>query len=307
MIRHLTSYFFPERTHLNDMFDRDGKLVREMARGDGRRAPAFAGKRRDNTQLDWRVAARAQGHSRPNSLLRGSNPATLSVRSNELAQRSLTLPPREALLMVTLLNHPWLLEARCEQIAELPLTSRPLAGLRDAMLELLARNIALDRAQMRTQLSLLGLEKVVAPAERAIVEDLTFRRSSQATLPTGYRTVAALYTSEEGGRIDVYDDAFVPTTQFVGAVTDPKPFQLLVVVHELGHALHDAPARFAPCQSRERRKHRAHVILLHHWVAVGGFHTPEREQNVAVDAMFALDARQLVFGSFRHGRKLDHC
>jgi DNA primase len=30
------------------------------------------------------------------------------------------------------------------------------------------RNIALDRAQMRTQLSLLGLEKVVALAERAI-------------------------------------------------------------------------------------------------------------------------------------------
>jgi hypothetical protein len=34
MIRHLTSYFFPERTHLNDMFDRDGKLVEEFWTGD---------------------------------------------------------------------------------------------------------------------------------------------------------------------------------------------------------------------------------------------------------------------------------
>jgi DNA primase len=150
------------------LWEKNRKATREIAGSDGRRDPRFVGKRRDNTQLDWRIAARARAVGGPRSLPRAINPASLAVRSNELAQRSLTLPPREALLMVTLLNHPWLLEARCEQIAELPLTSRPLAGLRDAMLELLARNIALDRAQMRTQLSLLGLEKVVALAERAI-------------------------------------------------------------------------------------------------------------------------------------------
>ena len=150
------------------LWAKNRKATREIAGSDGRRDPRFVGKRRDNTQLDWRIAARARAVGGPRSLPRAINPASLAVRSNELAQRSLTLPPREALLMVTLLNHPWLLEARCEQIAELPLTSRPLAGLRDAMLELLARNIALDRAQMRTQLSLLGLEKVVALAERAI-------------------------------------------------------------------------------------------------------------------------------------------
>ena len=50
------------------------------------------------------------------------------------------LPPREVLLIRTLLNHPWLLEARCEEIAELTLTSPPLARLRDALLELLARD-----------------------------------------------------------------------------------------------------------------------------------------------------------------------
>ena len=72
------------------------------------------------------------------------------------------------MLIATLLNHPWLLEARCEEVAELALTSPPLARLRDALLELLARNVALDRAQMRTQLTNLGLDKVVAMAERAI-------------------------------------------------------------------------------------------------------------------------------------------
>ena len=43
------------------------------------------------------------------------------MRSNELAERTLPLPAREALLMRTLLNHPWLLEARCEEVAELDL------------------------------------------------------------------------------------------------------------------------------------------------------------------------------------------
>lgn len=83
------------------------------------------------------------------------------------------------------------------------------------------------------------------PRERALVQDLTVRRDSRATIPTGYATVAAVYTSQDGGRIEVYDDAFVPTTHFVGTVAEPKPFQLLVLVHELGHAIHDAPARSA--------------------------------------------------------------
>src|SRR6185503_8770467 len=96
----------------------------------GRRDPQFAGKRRDNTQLDRRVAERALADGRKRKLPRTTNPASLAIRSNELAQRTLPLPAREALLMCTLLRHPWLLEARCEEVAELTLTSPPLARLR---------------------------------------------------------------------------------------------------------------------------------------------------------------------------------
>ena len=108
--------------------EKNRKLVREMTRTGGRQASPHAGKRRDNTQLDWRIAARAQqGRPRPANTPRAANPATLTVRSNELAERAQMLPPREVLLIRTLLNHPWLLEARCEEVAELTLTSAPLA------------------------------------------------------------------------------------------------------------------------------------------------------------------------------------
>jgi len=150
------------------LWEKNRKATRELAGVDGRRDARFAGKRRNNTEVDWRVTARARTEGRPRKLPRGVNPATLAVRSNELAERAPVLPAREALLMCTLLNHPWLLDARCEEVAELTLTAKPLLGLRDALLELLARNIALDRVEVRSQLTKLGLDKVIALAERAI-------------------------------------------------------------------------------------------------------------------------------------------
>ena len=70
--------------------------------------------------------------------------------------------------MRTLINHPWLLEAHCEEVAELTLTAQPLARLHDAKLGLLGENNSLERDELRSQLTALGLEKVVAMTERAI-------------------------------------------------------------------------------------------------------------------------------------------
>ncbi len=138
------------------LWEKNRKTTRELAGFDGRRDARFAGKRRDNTALDWRVAERARAEGRLHEAPPRRQPGLAAVRSNELAERTLPLPARETLLIVTLLNHPWLLEARCEEVAELALTSPPLARLRDALLELLARNIALDRGEVRSQLTSLG-------------------------------------------------------------------------------------------------------------------------------------------------------
>jgi DNA primase len=181
--------------------EKSRKATRELAGVGGRRDPRFAGKRRNNTELDWRVAERARAESRPRRLPRGTNPATLAVRSNELAQHSLTLPPREALLMVTLLNHPWLLEAHCEQIAEITLTSKPLARLREAILQVLATHADLERAELRTHLTSLGLDKVVAMAERAIThksDKFAEPDTDARDVEAGWRHAVALHEAQVG-------------------------------------------------------------------------------------------------------------
>jgi DNA primase len=182
------------------LWTKNRKLVREMTRTGGRQASPHAGKRRDNTQLDWRIAARAQqARPRPANTPRAANPATLTVRSNELAERSQMLPPREVLLIRTLLNHPWLLEARCEEVAELTLTSAPLARLRDALLELLARNATLESAEVRTQLSSLGLDKIVAMAERASThkgDRFAEPEADPAEVEAGWRDAAAIHETQ---------------------------------------------------------------------------------------------------------------
>jgi DNA primase len=103
--------------------------------------------------------------------------------------------------MATLLSHPWLLEARCEEVAELTLTSPPLARLRDALLALLAQNIALETAEVRTQLSQLGLDKVVAMAERAITHrsDRFARPDADAAeVEAGWQHALALHEAQVG-------------------------------------------------------------------------------------------------------------
>jgi DNA primase len=183
------------------LYEKNRKLVREITRAGGGRASPQAGQRRDNTQLDWRVAARAkQGRPRP-AAPRGANPATLSVRSNELAERSQMLPPREVLLIRTLLNHPWLLEARCEEIAELTLTSPPLARLRDGLLDLLARGTSLERQEMRAQLTNLGLDKIVAMVERASTHKSDRFAEPEAESPlveAGWSDVLAIHETQVG-------------------------------------------------------------------------------------------------------------
>ena len=157
-----------ERELRETLWQKNRRLVRETAGADGRRSGQLAGRRRDNATLDWRVSARATERSRLGSPPRAGNTTPLPPRSNELAEHAALLPAREALLICTLINHPWLLEARCEEVAQLTLTASPLARAARRPASAPRRHNALDRGELRTQLTRLGLDKVVAMVERAI-------------------------------------------------------------------------------------------------------------------------------------------
>jgi DNA primase len=82
---------------------------------------------------------------------------TDSLRNNSMTlPDSAILPRGEALLMYTVLNHPWLLESKAETIAHMTLTAEPLQRLRRALLSMAAAEKPLDRAELRTQLLDLG-------------------------------------------------------------------------------------------------------------------------------------------------------
>ena len=181
------------------LWRRNRRLLEAVARADGRRAPHIAARRRNNAELDWRVAARADEHARLGRLPRAATAMASPVRSNALAQQALPLPPREALILLAILNHPWLLEAHCEALAALTFTSPPLARLRDGLLELLAGGSVLDRAPLRSQLNKLGFAKLIALAERAITHksDRFAAADTEASeVEAGWRDAVKLHATQ---------------------------------------------------------------------------------------------------------------
>jgi DNA primase len=180
------------------LWARTARLTRAIAGRDGR-GSSFPTKRRNNAQLDWRVAARATERSRLGGAPRAAQLGQAPVRSNELAERSLPAPAREALLVTTLLNHPWLLERHCEEVAQLPLTAAPLARLRDGMLALLSQGTPLDGLDLRTQLSAIGLNGSVAIAERGIThkgDKFAEPETDAADVEAGWLHALAMHKSQ---------------------------------------------------------------------------------------------------------------
>jgi DNA primase len=123
--------------------------------------------------------------------------------SSGWATRSEPLPQREALLMRTLLNHPWLLEEHAEDIAALTLTTPGLIRLRDGLLALQAGDNSLDRRVLRSQLEGLSLDKVVDLVERAIThksDKFADPDADRAEVETGWRHTLALHERQSGLR-----------------------------------------------------------------------------------------------------------
>lgn len=110
---------------------------------------------------------------------------------------------REALLLCTLLNHPRLIEAEAERISAIELTSSALSRLRDALMSLLSGDNSLDREGVRSQLSDLGLDKVVELVERAIThkgDRFAGADAAEVEAEKGWRHILALHEQQTGLR-----------------------------------------------------------------------------------------------------------
>ena len=88
--------------------------------------------------------------------------------SVELVEHNLSISPREALIVKTLINHPWLIDEHSEMVAGIEFASTALSSLRDQILAIHAQQNSLDSASLRSQLSKTGVAKVVDLVARTI-------------------------------------------------------------------------------------------------------------------------------------------
>ena len=130
--------------------------------------------------------------------------ASHSLRRSSIVDGETGRPPyREALLIGTLLNHPWLIEAEAERISSIEFSSSALSRLRDALMSLLSGEFSLDRDAVRSQLSDLGLEKVVELVERAIThksDRFAEAVAAEVEAEKGWRHTLALHEQQTGLR-----------------------------------------------------------------------------------------------------------
>lgn len=129
--------------------------------------------------VDWRHRERARLDGRPergrnwnNGFNRfGEAQNAQATASPELSRLSQTVSVREALIMKTLLNHPWLIDEHSERLAEINFTSEALSALRDQILSIHASTNSLDTATLATQLTKTGVAKVVDLVARTMTHN----------------------------------------------------------------------------------------------------------------------------------------
>ena len=132
-----------------------------------------------------RTGLPAQGRRwQPPGLL--DTPLAPSDSLRQTLQEGADVPPREALLLRALMNHPWLIEEQWEEIAGLDFASSAAKRLRDTLLALPSEGVPLDSAELRAQVSQLGLDKALDRLDRA-----TSHRSDRFAEPDAERDVVA--------------------------------------------------------------------------------------------------------------------
>ncbi len=128
------------------------------------------GSRRNNSQVDWHTRQRFFNHPKKRQNLLQQN----FVASDELVSSSLlagdvgSVSPRESLILLTLVNHLWLLDDYAEELAGLNFENKMLQKVLNSILEAYNLEKTLDRSAIHTHLSRLGYVDALNVIEQTI-------------------------------------------------------------------------------------------------------------------------------------------
>ncbi|MDA7947410.1 MAG: DNA primase [Hyphomicrobiaceae bacterium] len=139
--------------------------------------------------------------------------ASESLKQSALVRGASEIASREALILRTLFNHPWLFEDQSEQIASLTFRNRRLEALRDEMLSLTIADNPLDFEAFRTHLRDSESGAIVAQIDRAITHKSDWFAepdASRTDVETGWRQILALHrrSVELGRELEAAQNAF---------------------------------------------------------------------------------------------------
>jgi len=101
-------------------------------------------------------------------------PLSLTPRSSQFANRSVAhraqsvVPPREALILLAAIHHPWLLAEHAEELAELDFMNRDAENLRRALLDAAAAEAIGDPKALAAHLERTRAAELATRMERAI-------------------------------------------------------------------------------------------------------------------------------------------
>jgi DNA primase len=121
-----------------------------------------------------RTFAGVRTRSRPFATPRAPGPRGFGPRSSQFAQRSVAhrtqsgAPPREALILLAALHHPWLLTEHAEELSELDFAHRDSDGLRRTLLDAAAADAAGDPETLAAYVERAGATEIVRRMDRAI-------------------------------------------------------------------------------------------------------------------------------------------
>ncbi|WP_088345565.1 MULTISPECIES: DNA primase [Rhodomicrobium] len=107
-----------------------------------------------------------------------------------------SLPHREALIVTTLLNHPWLLDDYSEEVAAIQFEADALQTLRDCILSVHTEQNPLDKDTLSHQLGKLGHSRLLARVEHAITHNSDWNtqpHASHESVLIGWRHRLALH------------------------------------------------------------------------------------------------------------------
>lgn len=133
----------------------------------------FASGPEERQRNSWRPSLRSgRRPDRPGSTGFATQPT--QARSPQLAASSIVrglgsvVSPREALILLAAISHPWLLEAEAETLAHLEFRSPDADRLRRALLDIRAEHPKFNSAELRAEMAAKGLSQLMTRVDGAV-------------------------------------------------------------------------------------------------------------------------------------------